>query len=402
MNTRMSSTLQRLARYVLLGGAALACADTAWAVEARLTAEFRPSLLDPLRNQFVNTTPQSGYCARWPHLCAKGDFSVSTGLTIQNRRLVQASAEHRTYHFAAVDASWKDVAVTGPGGVQAIVRFRLKLMSQSYREGQGTDNSTPGSYGSAVGGCGGRIGIGNSHFYAYAWALPEGNTYCYRRPGGGRDSTIGVDDISVGYDLVAPDPLALPNGNYRGSVRYSVGKGAQFDIGEGEYSDDELVFNLDLSVEHEFKIDVPPGNDRVLLQPVDGWSPWVDAGRPPSRLQQELPFLLSSSGEFGVYVECAIPQGRGCGIRSARSGVEVPIDVDITMPGMHRVADGEAAVEVRLAMGAPGIRFASGAYLHSRPSRLRFSASGEALSRMLQEPDSRWSGVVTIVFDATP
>lgn len=402
MKTGMMKNLCHVAYRLLLLSVMLTGAGAAHAVEATLTAQFRPSLLAPLRNQFVNTTPQSGYCARWPHLCAEGDFSVATGLTIHNRRMIQASEDPRYHHFAGMDATWKEVAVAGPGGVEAVVRFRLTLISQSYLEGQGADNSTPGSYGSAVGGCRGRIGIGNAGFYAYAWALPEGNTYCYRRPGGGRNSTMGVNDISVGYQLVAPDPLSLPNGNYRGVVRYSVGKGRQFDVGEGEYSDEELVFNLDLSVEHEFKIDIPPGSDRVQLQPKDGWSSWMDGGRAPSRLQQEVPFLLSSSGEFGVYLECANPQGRGCGIRSVGSGVDVPIDVDITMPGMHAIENGEAAVGTMLGVGAPGIRFSSGGYLHNRPSRLRFSVSGDALSTMLQEPASRWSGVVTVVFDATP
>ncbi len=57
------------------------------AVDLQITAEFRPTALDPTHNRFVNTTPQSGYCAQHSGYCKPGDFTINTGLNVSQRRL---------------------------------------------------------------------------------------------------------------------------------------------------------------------------------------------------------------------------------------------------------------------------------------------------------------------------
>lgn len=53
---------------------------TVTAANVDVTAEFSPSLERPENNEFINTTPQSGYCVNYSEQCvANKVFSISLG-----------------------------------------------------------------------------------------------------------------------------------------------------------------------------------------------------------------------------------------------------------------------------------------------------------------------------------
>ncbi|WP_139729254.1 hypothetical protein [Aeromonas sobria] len=73
----------------------------------------------------------------------------------------------------------------------------------------------------------------------------------------------------IGYRLVPPDPLKMQNGTYKGSLTLTVGANQDLDFGNGNYSDSTLTVNFSLKVQHQIKVEFPPGGDKVVLLP-----PW--------------------------------------------------------------------------------------------------------------------------------
>ncbi|MBH1430725.1 hypothetical protein I5U42_05325 [Stenotrophomonas maltophilia] len=371
------------------------------AADLKITAEFRPTALNPSHNRFVNTTPQSGYCAQHPGLCRPGDFTIDTGIRVLQRPLVGASTDPREHWYLAADGNWRDVTVHNDGGDALPVRLRLFLVGMHWSIG--SDGSAPGSYGSATGGCRGRTGIGAGSFYRYAWDVPERSAVCARRPRATTDRIAGSVLFSIGYHLETPNPLAARNGQYRGRVSYRVGNGEEIDLGQGNYTDSVLNLELMLDVAHDFSVRFAQDPPSVTLAPEGGWSQWVDHGRPPARLRQALPFHLTTSMDFSMKLRCEHDAGGRCGLRRADAKDVVPVDVDVTLPGMRSAYDGRPAQETPLLPeDARAPRFTPDGYLMQRRSTLRFTAGRDAVTDMLKSPGTHWQGNMTVVFDANP
>lgn len=374
---------------------------SAGAAELQIMAEFRPSALDPSHNRFVNTTPQSGYCAQHSSLCRVGDFTIDTGMDVSQRRLFGGGEDSREKWYLAVDGNWQDVVVRNASNHELRARIRVFLVGMGW--GLPNDGTGPGANGAAIGGCRGRIGVGNSTFYRYAWEVPEGNTVCVRDPRVTTDRVARYLNFSIGYHLETPDPLQAQDGQYTGSVTYTVGNGQQIDLGQGDYSDSELTLQLLLNVAHDFKVRFSSEFPGVQLVPDGGWSQWIDHGRPPARLREELPFHLTTSMDFSMKLRCEHEVGDRCGIRNLRDEVVVPVDVGVTVPGMTNVHDGRPAQDTPLLPDdARAPRFTPDGYLIQRRSTLRFTAGRDAVMEMLKSPGSHWAGNMTVVFDANP
>jgi len=373
----------------------------AQAVELNITAEFRPSALDPTHNRFVNTTPQSGYCAQHANFCRAGDFTINTGVNVAQRRLFGGGDDPREKWYLAVDGKWRDVVVRNADNHELKARIRVFLVGMQW--GLPSDGTAPGANGAASGGCRGRLGVGSGSWYRYAWTVADANVVCVRSPRAATDRVASYLNFSIGYHLETPNPLQAQDGQYTGSVTYTVGNGQQIDLGQGNYSDSELTLQLQLNVAHDFKVAFPAESPRVQLAPEGGWSRWVDHGLPPARLRQALPFQLTTSMDFSMKLRCEHAAGTRCGIRNHADDVVVPVDVDVTLPGMTNLRDGRPAQYTALSPDdgqAP--RFTPDGYLMQRRSTLRFTAEGDAVTEMLRTPGSHWSGDITLVFDANP
>ncbi|MBH1739693.1 hypothetical protein I5V12_19110 [Stenotrophomonas maltophilia] len=371
------------------------------AVDLQITAEFRPTALDPTHNRFVNTTPQSGYCAQHSGYCKPGDFTINTGLNVSQRRLFGGGEEAREKWYLGADGNWRDVTVVNAAGHELKARIRLFLVGMEW--GLAHDGTSPGLYGSSTGGCAGRTGVGNAVFYRYAWEVPERSAVCARNPRATTDSVANYLRFSIGYHLETPNPLQAQDGQYSGSVTYTVGNGQQIDLGQGDYSDSELTLQLLLDVVHDFKVRFASERPTVKLAPEGGWAQWNDHGLPPARLYQELPFYLTTSMDFSMKLRCEHDAGNRCGIRNQTLGQVVPVDVDVTLPGMRNLRDGRPAQDTPLLPDdAQAPRFTPDGYLMQRRSTLRFTAGRDAVTEMLKAPGSHWEGNMTVVFDANP
>jgi hypothetical protein len=169
------------------------------ASELDITARFRPSAAEPNITQFVNTTPLSGYCSQFSHLCRPGDVTITFPLMVHRTWEIPGPLEGHNYQ--RVDGNWKTIQVySDVGGAPFDVRFRINLLSRRHLlgnlepggiEGSIGDVSTgSGIYGSSVGGCAGRTGIGSANFYSFAWLTPADFRTC-SRPASYPERTMG-------------------------------------------------------------------------------------------------------------------------------------------------------------------------------------------------------------------
>ncbi|WP_455923220.1 hypothetical protein [Pseudomonas putida] len=391
--------------------AALAPGSLTLASELAITAEFVPRASLPSAVKFTNTTPLSGYCHGNSSNCRPGDFTLHFPLTVQREWVNPGPIQGHNYQ--RVDGGWKNVNATVDNGTQtAPLRFRLNLLARRYNLGTLAPGGIAGSIsnignsaginGASQGGCVGRVGAGSGTMYEFAWGVPAGVTTCSRPP---TDKPLGpylgnLSNVSVGYELESPNPFALGNGTYRGSISYTLGSGQQIDLGTGDYSDSVLTFNFELTVQHELRVDFPPGSERAVLEPEGGWQRWMHGGQLPTRLQRTHPFQIWASAPMKMYLKCDTPMGSQCSIREPLSGHQVPIVVAVTLPGEIRY-QGAPVRQLPLPLGeAQALQFQAVAIAAGRQGQLHYQVDPPQVAAMLRHPGRQYRGDVTLVFDA--
>ena len=155
-----------------------------------------------------------------------------------------------------------------------------------------------------------------------------------------------------------------------------------------------------MKVEHQLKVDIPPGGNRIELLPQGGWQAWLNAGRRPDRLYRDQTFRLSASSRFKMQMECSLVIGNTCGLRNG-NGDEVPLQVAVSLP--YGLQDGhDQAVNKRpLRLDGSGTElFQPLQYVNDRPAILHFEVDRANVSQMLEHPGTTYSGVVTVIWDS--
>lgn len=210
-----------------------------------------------------------------------------------------------------------------------------------------------------------------------------------------------VEELSIGFNMNIPPPYRLKAGTYRGSITYRIGPGGDFDFGNdvSNLSGDSLTVNFELDVQHAFMFEFPPGSDRAVLEPRNGWQAWLAGGKAPQRLYRDLPFRVWSTGPFKVYKLCQYDTGAKCAIKND-GGEQVPVDVAMSLPAgvQHR---GQAVERLPLPTGRlAALQFEAAMPTLNRPGQLHFEVGRNDVQAMLQHPGSTYTGQVTVVFDA--
>jgi|EndMetStandDraft_3_1072993.scaffolds.fasta_scaffold01662_8 hypothetical protein len=366
-----------------------------------LTLEYAPDITNPSNNKFINTTRLSGFCTRYPRLCQPGEFSIAIpGMSAVKPTDANSTDPRLNNVSIQLDSAPKQVILTNKATGNTInATLRWSLVSLRATRLSNTENISAGLRGvgsSPRGGCSGRIGVGDSNFYTWAWGYPASATTC-RAPINKPFSTpLRYHELSVGYTLTADNPLEVGPGDYTGSLNYTVGDGQQVDLFAENYSDNLITFNIHASVRHAFLVQFPAGSERVRLAPPEGWTRWLNSGELPASLTKDVEFLMTSSLGFNVHLVCANPAGTGCALKNDQSGEQVPFDIRATFRGF-RTSSGQPVqnqllTTQRLAISAPE-------YIANSPGRLAFKVNRPEVERMLKEPGSKWKGAVTVVFD---
>lgn len=385
--------------------------STAHASDIYITAEFKPSVLNPDKRDFENTTPWSGVCnsTHLPACINNNWWSIDTGIRGTKQALREANYGPNGFYIGM--PSPRTVRVTSEEGAHSfdlkfnIIGAAMRLVDED-RDGP----LEPASVGNPNN-C--NRGLSN------ASAQNRSAMRMFLRRDGGEGvvacalhwlstNNYVMTEFDFTYKLTTPQPLGMPSGIYRGVTTFRVGgtgDGADFDLGNGVALDDNVVnVHFQLDVQHPFLLEIPPGSDRAVLAPKGGWSQWSDHGIAPKALERDIPFTLSSSGQFSVSMQCQypLPDGR-CALRNMTEATEdAPLDIQLTLPGFRISATGADAVGLPLTTTMVPPVFTTESLVIRRPSRLHFAVNGAAVNTMLDHPGSHYRGDVTVIFDADP
>ncbi|MBT2338531.1 MULTISPECIES: hypothetical protein [Pseudomonas] len=404
-------------RSVVLG-MMLACASTASAVSKDVTAVFRPDPSKPNENAFLNTTPNSGYCALYPAVCEREKmFSIQLPIAFNSTGPIQANhGSERQGAMFHVPAIWRLAQVTHTGtGETELVQVRISGVGSRYQfpgsvvdlVGGGVDAVTAhrilwgSSWYFAPAPCQGtNFGTYNYNIFNFFWKTPvEG--VCAKRARFLIPS-MSYRHLDFAYELRTPNPLKMSSGQYTGSIIYGVGPGQDFDMGDVMIPNDSTItLNFKLDVEHTLKVDVPPGGNRVELVPQEGWQSWLNSGRKPTRLFRDQRFHISASSRFKMSLECQHISGNTCAITETGTNHAVPVNVSVTLPEGLADAGGQPVDRRPLLRDGSGTElFQPSVYVDRRSAMLHFEVARGSVEEMLDTGATRYTGNVTVIWDS--
>lgn len=381
---------------------------SAGAANVEITALFQPDSTNPMHNEFVNKTPQGGYCGGHPEYCEDGVFSIDLPLRFRSVAAIEALHDERQGPMFRVPSSWRDIRVIhDETGEEETVRMRVNGIGAAYT------NKVPLPVGVwqfgwvyAPAPCRyGGVGFGNQTYYAFFWRVPLDAGTCSKQAQKTIDQSydFAYRDMGFSYQLITPNPLKMSSGTYRGVLNYSVGPGQDFDMGDVMLPDDSLIsVNFTLIVEHTLKVDIPPGGNRVILEPQGGWQSWLSQGRKPTRLFRDQTFNISASSRFKMNLRCQFVIGNNCALWEPTAGHPVPLEVAVTLPGGLTDAAGQPVNRRPLRRDGVGTElFQPGFYVDRKPGTLHFEVAREAIDEMLKPGIARsYSGNVTVIWDS--
>lgn len=387
-----------------------------FAGNTEVRAEFRPEPSKPMVNRFNNVTPSVGYCAWFGPFCkSRGMFSLIMPLGPARQTVggaVMANhADPRQGAYLKVPSEWRTVMVTNDHGDSAQLEVRIAGIggrANHYADvvvltngGNYNNLWSSGRWSAAPPPCQPTGGLnGTSWWVSWFWLVPENAGACasqalFDLP------RFDYRYLEFAYELRTPNPLATPAGVYTGRQVYTVGPGMDFDLGDNVLPNENLVvIDFVLDVDHILKVQVPPGGNRIQLEPQGGWQAWLQNGRKPSRLFHDQSVALWASSQFKMTLECPEPMGNTCSLRNA-AGHQVPLDVAVTLPPGLTDAAGRPVNRLPLRLDGSGSElFQPSRYIDRKPSTLHFEVKADAVEQMLEQPGSTYNGSVTVVWDS--
>ena len=399
---------------VILAGFA---APMAQAITVEISARFSPDPNNPQVNTFKNTTPNTGVCLSYPHLCTPyGYFSIGL-IGLQAISQAPILANHTNVRNGAmfkVPAEPRPVQVTSASGEVAQVLFSISALSGTNRTRNVTEitgvpaSSATQGHNELWGGhswgwssppeCPRAVGMGATYIDAnFLWFTPK-PVPCGLSPAYEIDS-LSMRNISVSYLMTSPDPLSMGSGIYRGSINFMVGPGGDFDFGDNLAATDNIVtMNFTLSVEHTLKFQFPAGYGSVVLNPAGGWQQWLNNGRRPQKLSADQGFKMWASTRFSIGLQCEYRLSDQCAIKNT-AGHEVPVETRVTLPDGLRNASNQPVNRLLLSTN-PQV-FLPGHYLDNRPAALHFEVARDQVTSMIDDHSgSMYRGNITVIWDS--
>ncbi|MGU3522793.1 hypothetical protein ACLBW2_06775 [Enterobacteriaceae bacterium C23F] len=382
------------------------------AVDAYVTAEFIPDVMTPNKKEFVDTTPDTGFCSD-PNThvnCLPHERSIRTDIT--GEKVLDVYNEDRRFGRAiSLDALPRTITLRDEStGNSVQATFRISLFGSSLTidpsydmQGAVLSGATNGVFNSGVyGGCTTRGSVGTERFTRYIWFFPEAKSFCYSIAGGKPplpgQPIVKVNNVQFGYEMkILDSPLQTPNGNYTGEVTYSVGNGSDIDLNTLSMSDDSITIRIHAKVYHMFSVRFSEQQYHLTLAPKGGWGSWINGGRVPTQLSKEVPFSLSSSTAFKVSMLCDVPVGDGCGLQT-QGGETVPLTTRLTMPAAT-TQSGSPAKDIPLTTRT-STPFGVPRFTLESLSKVNFLVEQEGVKKMVDQPGSNWKGTVSLIFDA--
>lgn len=374
-------------------------APIAQALEVTLSAQYRgePS------GRFEHTTPPASACAIFPSMCTN---RPSVTLPVTYTKLTKRTTVLRDNFYVGVPGPRPvDIFHEQSGEVhQALLEF----LTISQRVASPRADRNPAATWDRMTGsnCNPQNGSWlTQNEFVTRWNMSRRPGSCATRALSGlsgQQETVTTTELSVVYTLGLPATHKLKPGIYRGSVTYTLGAGRDFDFGNdvSALNSNDITLNIVVDVQHNFRVDFPLGVDRAVLEPPGGWTAWLDGGRVPPRIYNDLSMRLWTTGPFKVYKLCEYDVGDGCGIRNRR-GEDVALRVAITLPRGIFYQGWQSVTNMPLPTGrAAALDLEPYPPMVNGPSQLHFEVAQADLRPMLDRAGERYSGRVTVIFDA--
>lgn len=409
---RRPQTVVRGIGLLLLGLMVWAVSLTATALTQDITARFRPDPANPSVNEFTNTTPESGICP-WHipgHCKALGIFTIRTyALTaVSNGPIPANHPSPRQGAMWKVPSQWRSLQVTHTEtGQTETVQMRIAGIGHRWNSRPGVGAwEQPGlpwnqAWRNAPSPCQGiNYFAASTSYVLFFWLVPENAGVCNRVPSTTIDA-FSYTYTEFAYGLKTPNPLGMAPGEYTGTLSYTVGPGADFDFGDVMIPNDNVMtFNFTLMVDHHLRVQVPPGGNRVQLEPQGGWQSWLQNGRKPTRLSRDQTVSLWSGGPFKMTLESGQPMGNTCSLSNGTH--QVPFDVAVSLPAGLYDSGGRPVNRLPLLLDGSGTeRFLPRLYIYRQPSTLHFGVKADGVAQMLEQGSgTTYSGTATVVWDS--
>lgn len=398
-----------------LGLLAALSLPSAEAVNREIRALFQPDPSQPSKNVFVNKTPNSGYCASYPGQCVENNmFSIRLPVRFNSTRPIVPGAPADALSLK-VPANWRQLTVTNHDtGESEAVEVRIIgigskfTLSDTAANLVGVSDILEGhqrlwanqSWVYAPEPCRySGVGYYTPTTFGFFWKAPV-ETWCskvaaYRIP------AMSFDYLDFAYELRTPNPLGMSSGLYTGSLSYTLGPNGDFQMGSMMVPDDgNLTLDFVLDVQHTLKVELPPGGDKVAMEPVGGWQRWIDGGRMPTEIYRDQTFYISASSRFKVMMLCSSLGGTDCDIGNNQVGfskfqVRLTLPRGIVGPGN---GDGWSGTLTHNTWLGP---FEPSRYVDRKPGTFRFQMPSRWIESLLKPGmnGTLW-GNVTIIFDS--
>lgn len=406
--TRMESFKKFTGKLALL---MTLCVTSAEAANQEIRALFQPDPAQPNRNVFINKTPNSGYCAIHPTECAAtGMSSIQVPIRFNSTGPIWAGisgvgvktpADWRRFPVTNRDTQETEtveIRITGMGSRYSLSDSAASLVGVTdILEGH-QKLWTSGSWVYAAPPClYSGVGSYSDRAYRFFWKTPVQaactKVAAFNIPGG-----MTFEYFDFAYELRTPNPLGMSSGLYTGSMTYTVGQGGDFDMGSMVPDQTSLYLHFVLDVQHTLKVDLPPGGNKVTLQPEGGWQPWIESGRKPTRIYADQLFYISASSSFRVMLQC-IGGGFVCDLRSPtnnRARVHTKLSLPVGIDG-HNGPVKEVLLQPNAWLGP----FQPGLYVDRKEGSLRFEMTQDSIDFLFRPGFSdTFSGNITVLWDS--
>lgn len=390
---------------------------SAQAITQEIRASFVPDPANPQNNKFIDQTPQSGYCATFVNDCKTYNLSgLRLPLRFAASHAIEPGAPERAGATLKAPAQWRSLSVSnvvtgeahavqiriGGVGSQYVLSDTAVNLTGASSDQEGHNRLWGRSWGNAPRPCqSGAMASYGPDSYTFFWRTPV-ESACSKQAAF-LIPWMSYDYLDLGYELRTPNPLGMSAGLYTGELRYGIGPGGDFDMGDNMLPDNSsLTFRFVLDVQHVLKVDIPPGGHKIELVPQGGWQAWLQEGRRPARLFRDQTFNISASSKFKMFFQCEHAGIGACALRDTESGSTFPqVYMSVSLP--HGITDnaGQPVKRQPLTDSSQGSVFQPGHFLDREPGILHFEIPAFYLEQMLQPGRARrYAGNVTVIWDS--
>ncbi len=387
--------------------------SSAQAANQEIRALFQPDPSQPSKNVFINKTPNSGYCATYPDQCADNSmfsvqvpirFSTFTPMFADNGVWVRVPADWRRLtvtNHETQEVSTVEVRITGIGSRFHLSKPATELTGESDVRAAHRKLWTSDSWVYAPPPClYSGVGYYSPTTYQFFWKTPQ-QANCIK-VAAFDVGHMSFEYLDIAYELRTPNPLNMSSGLYTGSLAYTVGRGSSdFSMGPFMNSDDgNLTLDFVLDVQHTLKVDLPPGGNRIALEPEGGWQPWLNSRRIPNRLYRDQTFHISASSRFKMFLECNTPGA--CYLFSTPATSAAKMNISVSLPNGLTDTSGRPVVRQQLFPSeSASVVFQPGIYVDNKQGTLHFDMDKTSIDTILnRDREKHYSNTIVVVFDS--